>query len=41
MVAKADGKAIGKDEKKILTSLRQVLQKKDKAPIKPAKNALI
>jgi tellurite resistance protein len=41
MVAKADGKAIGKDEKKILTSLRQVLQKKDKVPIKPAKNALI
>jgi tellurite resistance protein len=41
MVAKADGKAIGKNEKKILTSLRQVLQKKDKAPIKPAKNALI
>jgi tellurite resistance protein len=28
MVAKADGKAIGKNEKKILASLRQVLQKK-------------
>jgi len=41
MVAKADGKTIGKDENKILASLRQVLQKKNKVPIKLAKKQLI
>ncbi len=34
MVAKADEQVIGKNEKKILTSLKQVLQRKNKAPIR-------